>query len=144
MTRSALRGVAVLTLAIFAAPTAMAADPTPTPSPTITRTPQEQFKFDKENYLAAVKARDIAMRAINQTFKVAIDKATHDYRASMAVAKTSDQKFQASTARTNAITAAISIRDAAIVALGPEPIAPVEPMKMPRMKLPKDGGKKSN
>jgi hypothetical protein len=144
MKRGLVHGVAALAIAIFAAPLANAADPTPTPSPTISRTPQEQYKFDKDNYLAAVKARDIAMRAINQIFKAAIDKSTRDYRAAMAVAKTSDQKFQASTARTNAITAAIATRDAAIAALGAAPIEPVEPLKMSRMKLPKDGGKKNN
>ena len=47
----------------------------------------------------------------------------------MSVARTPDQKNYAATLRKNAVSAAIVARDAAINALGAEPIPPIEPAK---------------
>jgi hypothetical protein len=115
------------------------AEPTPTPSPTTTvfRTPLEQFMYEKDQYQAALKARDIAIKLINQIFKAAVDKSNVDYRAAMQLAKTADQKFLAANARKNALTAAIAIRDEAIAELGRAPSPPVEPLKMGKFKSPK-------
>ena len=105
------------------------AEPTPTPSPEVSRSPMEQFKFDRENYLIAIKLRSQQIRFINQGFKNACDKAALDFKAAMSIAKTPDQKNQASNARKNAINSAILTRDAAIAALGAEPTPPTEPIK---------------
>lgn len=112
--------------------------PSPSPSATSTRTPLEQYKVDRENYLLALKARDNAIRAINQTFKNAIDKSTADYRLAMQLAKSPDQKFQANSARKNAISMAISARDAAIALLGTGPTPPAEPIRMAKSKITKE------
>ena len=112
--------------------------PSPSPSATSTRTPLEQYKVDRENYLLALKARDNAIRAINQTFKNAIDKSTADYRLAMQLAKSPDQKFQANSARKNAISMAISARDTAIALLGTGPTPPAEPIRMAKSKITKE------
>ena len=77
----------------------------------------------------AVKIRSQQIKEINNTFKSACDKATKDYKFAMSLARTPDQKNLESSNRKYAISAAIVARDAAIVALGPEPIAPMEPIK---------------
>lgn len=122
---------ALATLATLAlsSPISAYADSTPTPAPESPRSAIEQYRIDRENYLIAVKQRSIAMKNINITFKSACDKATSDFKSAMSVARTPDQKNAASTARKNAISAAIIARDSSIAALGAEPVAPVEPMK---------------
>lgn len=126
--------------------TVAVAEPTPSPSPTSTiiRTPLEQYKYDREIYLNAVKARDIAIRQINATFKAAIEKSTQDYKAAMSLARTPDQKVLANTNRKSAIAAAINQRDAAIEELGEEPTPPIEPAKVTRFKAPKEQSKGKN
>lgn len=131
----------LLLLSPFGLSSSAVADPTPSPSPSPSavtpRTPLEQYKVDREIYLLEVKARDIAIRTINQNFKNAIDKSTVDYRMAMQLAKSPDQKFQANSARKNAIALAISARDDAIASLGAEPTPPAEPMKMAKPKITK-------
>lgn len=114
--------------------------PTPTPSPTSTvlRTPIEQYKFDREMYIAAVKARDVAIRSINQSFNFSIKKADADFRLAMQLAKTPDQKFQANNSRKVAISSAITARDTAISLLGTAPTPPAEPLKMAKTKIGKE------
>jgi hypothetical protein len=110
-------------------PVASFAEPTPTPSPESTRSPFEQFKIDREAYLEAMKVRSQQIRVINNIFKESCDKAAKDYKSAMSVARTPDQKNYAATLRKNAVSAAIVARDAAINALGAEPIPPIEPAK---------------
>ena len=129
--RKGLRSAAIAAIVATSllAPTASFADPTPTPSPESTRSPLEQFKFDREAYLEAIKVRSQQIRIINNIFKESCDKAARDYKAAMSVARTPDQKNYAATLRKNAVSAAIVARDAAITALGAEPIPPIEPAK---------------
>ena len=123
--------VAALALCAIISPNIAQAEPTPRaiPAPDSTRSPAEQYKFDRDQYLLAVKIRSQQIKEINNTFKSACDKATQDYKFAMSSARTPDQKNLASSNRKYAISAAIVARDAAIVALGPEPIAPMEPIK---------------
>lgn len=124
------RGAVVLTLAsLLLSPIASFAEPSPSPSPEVTRSPYEQFKIDRENYLDAMKIRSQQIKNINIVFKELCDKAARDYRAAMASARTPDQKNNVATARKNAISAAIVARDAAIAALGAEPVPPIDPAK---------------
>lgn len=136
--RSAARKAIVATLiAMSATSTTVAqAEPTPAPSADPSRNPMEQFRIDRENFNAAMKARSLAIRNINIEFKSACDKATQDFKSAMANAKTPDQKNLAAQARKNAVSAAIIARDDAIAALGPEPLPPIEPMKP--LKAPKN------
>jgi hypothetical protein len=119
--------VAIVTSLFALSPISAYADSTPTPD--ASRSAFEQYRIDRENYLAAVKQRSAAIRNINIAFKSACDKAAYDFKSAMAVARTPDQKNAAVTARKNAISAAIVIRDDSIAALGAEPVPPVEPMK---------------
>jgi hypothetical protein len=121
--------IAALLATSLLAPAASFAEPTPSPSPESTRSPLEQFKVDREAYLDAMKIRSQQIRIINNIFKESCDKAAKDYKAAMSVARTPDQKNYAATLRKNAVSTAIVLRDAAISALGAEPMPPIEPAK---------------
>ena len=76
--------------------TAASADPTPSPTPSTSidtfRAAQEQFRKDRDIYMAAMRERENKMREINATFKSAVDKATSDAKTAMTSATTPDQK----------------------------------------------------
>jgi hypothetical protein len=73
--------------------------------------------------------RSQQIRLINIEFKESCDKAARDFKMSMSVARTPDQKNNAATIRKNAVSAAIVARDNAIASLGAEPVPPIEPTK---------------
>lgn len=112
---------------------AASAEPTPSPSPTISidafKAASEQFRKDRELYMAALRDREMKMRVINTTFKNAVDKAASDAKSAMAIATTPDQKNSINSVRRAAIAAAIVARENAIAALEPIPTPPVEPVK---------------
>ena len=128
--------VASLIAISTAMPIAAMAEPTPAPSSDPSRNPMEQYRIDRENFYAAMKVRNQAIRNINIEFKNACDKAAQDFKNAMASARTPDQKNLAAQSRKNAISAAIVARDDAIAALGAEPLPPIEPMKP--LKAPKN------
>ncbi|MFM6940490.1 MAG: hypothetical protein ACKOXI_00715 [Candidatus Planktophila sp.] len=119
---------AALTISI---PVAVA-EPTPAPpqgpAPAI-----EQFRIDRDAFLASMKARNQQINAINASFNRACESAKKDFKRAMQAAKTPDQKNLAATTRDTAITAAIVARDNAITLLGPEPTPPAEPMRISKM-----------
>lgn len=119
---------ACIALSILA-PHSAPAEPTPAPITDTPRTPFEQYQLDREAYLVAVKARSQQMKLINTAFKDSCDKAARDFKVAMSTARTPDQKNSAATIRKNAVSAAIVARDNAIAALGPEPVAPIEPAR---------------
>jgi hypothetical protein len=123
---------ATLLICVLATSGPAHAEPTPSPSATADayKTPLEQYKLDRDEYQQALKDRDFRMRVINTVFKNSVDKANADARAAMANALTPEQKTSTSSARRNAIALAITLRDAAILALGPMPTPPVKPEKM--------------
>lgn len=125
------RRVAIVALVAISllAPASSHAEPTPSPTTDIQRSPLEQYRFDRDLYLEAVKVRSQLIRAINIVFKDTCDKALRDYKNAMSVAKTPDQKNVAATVRKNAVNAAIIARDNAITALGDVPVPPIEPAK---------------
>lgn len=112
------------------------AEPTPSPSPTTSidsyKAAQEQFRKDRDIYMAALRDREAKLRAINATFKSAVDKAASDAKSAMSTATTPDQKNSINSARRAAIAAAIVARESAIAALDPIPTPPVEPVKPPK------------
>lgn len=89
----------------------------------------DQFKKDRDAYIALIKDRESKMRAINQTFKAAVDKASSDFKSAIATATTPEQKSAARANFLNSRTAAINTRDAAIAALGALPTPPAEPAR---------------
>ena len=129
--------VVALAAGLFSSNCALAsADPTPSPSPTTSidsyKAAQEQFRRDRDIYMAALRDREVKMRAINSTFKIAVDKAASDAKSAMATATTPDQKNSINSTRRAAIAAAIVARESAIAALEPIPAPPVEPVKPPK------------
>ena len=122
---------AALLLFTLAASTPAHAEPTPSPTATADtyKTPLEQYKIDRDEYLQALRDRDFRMRVINTVFKNSVDKANADARAAMLNAITPEQKTSTWSARRNAVALAITLRDAAILALGPMPTPPTKPEK---------------
>jgi type II secretory pathway pseudopilin PulG len=93
----------------------------------------EKFKQDQIKFLEDLKDYDAARRAINRAFKESVDKALSDAKSLSAPGQTQLQKRQSAVAKQSAVIAATAIRDAAIEALGPAPVAPTPPAKMSRM-----------
>lgn len=93
----------------------------------------EKFKQDQIKFLEDLKDYDAARRAINRAFKESVDKALSDAKSLSAPGQTQLQKRQSAVAKQSAVIAATAIRDAAIEALGPAPVAPTPPAKTPRM-----------
>ena len=122
---------AIAVSAVLFSPLSASADPTPSPSPTLDtfRAAQEQYKKDREIYLSSLRDREIKLRAINASFKSAVDKAALEAKTALALATTPDQKHSINATRRAAITAAIVAREGAIANLGPLPTPPAEPLK---------------
>ena len=125
-----------LSAALFSLQVAPAlADATPTPAPTFDsfKAAQEQFKKDRDAYMALLRDRESQMRTINTVFKNSVDKATADAKSAIATATTPEQKNSINSARRAAIAAAIVTRESAIAALGPIPAPPIEPQRPMKM-----------
>lgn len=142
-TRTAALSTLVIAFSLFAPPL-VSADNRGSSSPSQTdvnsnfKSAVEKFKQDQKTFLEAVKEYDAARRAINKAFKESVDKALSDAKSLSAPGQTQLQKRQSAVAKQSAVISATAIRDAAIEALGPAPVAPTPPAKAPRM----DKGKK--
>jgi hypothetical protein len=125
--------IAAVTVLVFVLTSAGPAQADPSPSPSATadtyKSLQEQYKLDRNQFIQAVKDREFRMRIINAIFKNSVDKANADARAAMANALTPEQKTATASARRNSIALAITLRDEAILALGPFPTPPTKPEK---------------
>jgi len=89
------------------------------------------YKIALEQFRKDFKVYEDKRREINKTFKEAIDKALSDARSTKTNGQTQSQKRQNMNNRQNAVIAATVARDAAIEALGPPPVAPTPPAKVP-------------
>lgn len=107
--------------------------PSPTEVSKDFKSAMEKFKEDQKTFFEAVKAYDAARRSINKAFKESVDKALSDAKSLSAPGQTQLQKRQSAVAKQSAVITATAIRDAAIEALGPAPVAPTPPAKAPRM-----------
>ena len=142
-TRTAALSTLVIAFSLFTPPL-VSADNRGSSSPSQTdvnsnfKSAVEKFKQDQKTFLEAVKEYDAARRAINKAFKESVDKALSDAKSLSAPGQTQLQKRQSAVAKQSAVISATAIRDAAIEALGPAPVAPTPPAKAPRM----DKGKK--
>lgn len=87
---------------------------------------KEQYKKEKDSYIEAIRERDFKFRTINMNFKLAMDKASADYKDAVLEATSPEQKTSARTAYIAARTQAIAKRDLAILNLGPAPVPPAE------------------
>lgn len=136
MSRSRRYAVIALSAALFSSSSVSAfAAPTPSPSPSMDpyKIAQEQFKKDRDVYMLALQDREMKMRAINTTFKSAIDKSAYDAKSAMLLATTPDQKNAITSARRAAVASAIISRESAIEALEALPLPPVQPQRPAKM-----------
>ena len=142
----AIAAVALASITALSASSAQA-DVTPSAPPTISsnsyKAALEQFKRNRDLFIAAMNDRQQKMRDINLAFKNSIDKANNDSRSAITAATTPLQKSTAAASRRNAIDAAINARDTAISALGPMPTPPVEPVREEKLQPHNGQGGKS-
>jgi hypothetical protein len=90
------------------------------------------FKLAQDKFLSDLKIYEEKRRAINQSFKEAIDKALSDARLLSVPGQSQIQKRQNMNAKQNLVIAATAVRDTAIELLGLPPIAPTPPAKAPK------------
>jgi hypothetical protein len=135
MSSASIAASLLISTLFFSISTAQA-DLSPSAPPTITtdnyKAALEQYKRDREIYMAALKDRSIKLSGINMAFKSAVDKSNIDARSALAAATTPTQKSSIMASRKSAVDLAISARDTAIAALGPIPSAPIEPIRPPK------------
>ena len=119
----------------------------PSPSPTVAldsyKIALEQYKHDRDVFMAALRDRGNKMQNINNVFKAAVDKANSDARAALPAATTPLQKTTISSNRRAAIDVAINARDISIAGLGPMPTPPVEPVRPEKQQSNNGKGEKS-
>ena len=118
---------ALLLSSTFLASPALA-DPK-SPQPTASIDVREIYKLALDKFKNDLIEYEDKRREINHNFKDAIDKALFDAKTAVSGVKSQMQKRQTMSTRQNAVMAATAIRDAAIEALGPAPIAPTPPAK---------------
>jgi len=87
------------------------------------------YKLAQDKFLIDLRIYEEKRRAINQSFKEAIDKALSDARALNVSGQSQMQKRQNMNMRNNLVIEATAIRDTAIELLGLPPIAPTPPAK---------------
>lgn len=103
----------------------------------------DKFREDQRVFEEAIKGYEEKRRAINKTFKDAVDKALADVKALATPGQTQLQKRQNMATKQAAVLAATAIRDAAIEALGQPPVPPTPPAKAPKVEKSKKAGPQS-
>ena len=136
MKRKLLIAIPALFLASSFLATPAVADPRPQ-SPSEANDAKAIYKLAQDKFQSDLKIYEDKRRAINQSFKEAIDKALSDARSLNVSGQSQMQKRQNMNARHNLVIAATAVRDAAIESLGLPPIAPTPPAKAPKLEKPK-------
>ncbi len=136
MKRKLLIAIPALFLASSFLATPAVADPRPQ-SPSEANDAKAIYKLAQDKFQSDLKIYEDKRRAINQSFKEAIDKALSDARSLNVSGQSQMQKRQNMNSRHNLVIAATAVRDAAIESLGLPPIAPTPPAKAPKLEKPK-------
>jgi hypothetical protein len=136
MKRKLLIAIPALFLATSFLATPAIADPRPQ-SPSEANDAKAIYKLAQDKFQSDLKIYEDKRRAINQSFKEAIDKALSDARSLNVSGQSQMQKRQHMNTRANLVIAATAIRDAAIDSLGLPPVAPTLPAKAPKSEKPK-------
>ena len=131
MKRKLLIAIPALILATSFLATPAIADPRPQ-SPSEANDAKAIYKLAQDKFQSDLKIYEDKRRAINQSFKEAIDKALSDARSLNVSGQSQMQKRQTMNTRANLVIAATAIRDAAIESLGLPPVAPTPPAKAPK------------
>ena len=124
----------ILTTSFLATPAV--ADPRPA-APSDANDAKAIYKLAQDKFQSDLRTYEEKRRAINQSFKEAIEKALSDARSLNVSGQSQMQKRQNMNARHNLVIAATAVRDAAIESLGLPPIAPTPPAKAPKLEKPK-------
>ena len=140
------RLVAFVVIALFFAPLislspASAESKSPLPTNQSASDLRAAYKVALEQFRKDFKVYEDKRREINKTFKEAIDKALSDARSTKPNGQTQSQKRQNMNTWRNAVIAATVERDSAIEALGPPPVTPTPPAKLPSPSKSKQVGK---
>ena len=136
MKRKLLIAIPALFLASSFRATPAVADPRPQ-SPSEANDAKAIYKLAQDKFQSDLKIYEDKRRAINQSFKEAVDKALSDARSLNVSGQSQMQKRQNMNSRHNLVIAATAVRDAAIESLGLPPIAPTPPAKAPKLEKPK-------
>jgi hypothetical protein len=136
MKRKLLIAIPALFLATSFLTTPAIADTKP-PAPSEANDAKAIYKLAQDKFQSDLKIYEDKRRAINQSFKEAIDKALSDARSLNVSGQSQMQKRQNMNSRHNLVIAATAVRDAAIESLGLPPIAPTPPAKAPKLEKPK-------
>jgi len=131
MKRKLLIAIPALFLATSFLATPAIADPRPQ-SPSEANDAKAIYKLAQDKFQSDLRTYEEKRRAINQSFKEAIDKALSDARSLNVSGQSQMQKRQTMNTRANLVIAATAIRDAAIESLGLPPVAPTPPAKAPK------------
>jgi hypothetical protein len=131
MKRKLLIAIPALILATSFLATPAIADTKP-PVSSETNDARAIYKLAQEKFQSDLRTYEEKRRAINQSFKEAIDKALSDARSLNVSGQSQMQKRQNMNTRANLVIAATAIRDAAIESLGLPPVAPTPPAKAPK------------
>ena len=131
MKRKLLIAIPALILASSLLATPAIADTKP-PAPSEANDAKAIYKLAQDKFLSDLRIYEDKRRAINQSFKEAIDKALSDARSLNVPGQSQMQKRQNMNAKQNLVIAATAVRDAAIESLGLPPIAPTPPVKAPK------------
>jgi uncharacterized protein HemX len=102
------------------------------PAPAEANDAKAIYKLAQDKFLSELRVYEDKRRAINQSFKEAIDKALTDARSLNVPGQSQMQKRQNMNTKQNLVIAATAERDAAIESLGLPPIAPTPPAKAPK------------
>ena len=116
-------GLALGIVVLMASSPASFADASPTPSPSPTT-----YQGAMELFHNQIDAREQRRKEINSSFMIAVTAANSAAKSAMRKAKTVEAKTTVLIQQKNAIALATTMRDAAIVAMGPLPVEPVEPV----------------
>jgi len=142
---SAPLGTAVLIFSVMSG--SAYADNQPSPAPNSSaqldayKIALDQYKQDRDIYIQTMRDREQQIRAINQSFNQAVNKASQDAKAIIQVTTGPEQKTAATNTKRAAVANAIIARENAITALGQPPLPPVEPVRPPKtMNTMKDSG----
>ena len=136
MKRKLLTAIPALFLATSFLATPAIADTRPQ-SPSEANDAKAIYKLAQDKFQSDLKIYEDKRRAINQSFKEAIDRALSDARSLNVSGQSQMQKRQHMNTRANLVIAATAIRDAAIDSLGLPPVAPTPPAKAPKSEKPK-------
>jgi hypothetical protein len=131
MKRKLSIAIPALILATSFLATPAVADPRPA-APSDANDAKAIYKLAQDKFQSDLKIYEDKRRAINQSFKEAIDKALSDARSFNVSGQSQMQKRQNMNTRVNLVIAATAIRDAAIESLGLPPVAPTPPAKAPK------------